>query len=145
MRKIKDIVIHCSATREGKDFRASDIAKWHKEQGYKDIGYHYVVGLDGIVEKGRDESEAGAHVAGHNSNSIGICYIGGIDKEGKPKDTRTEKQKDSLIGLLMELLCKYPDADILGHRDYKDVKKDCPCFDVRKEYDPLILNPCRTK
>lgn len=140
MRKINNIVIHCSATPEGKEFHASDIDKWHKAQGWKCIGYHYVICLDGEIEKGRDESVAGSHVSGHNSDSIGICYIGGMDKDGKKsKDTRTDQQKASLWKLLSELLCRYPEADILGHRDFPNVNKACPSFDVREEYDLLII------
>ena len=111
MRRIDDIVIHCAATKEGLNFHASDIDRWHKQRGFKKIGYHYVIDLDGTIEKGRDESEVGAHVTGHNAHSIGICYIGGCDKDMKPKDTRTLAQKESIIRLLMQLLCKYPNAD----------------------------------
>ena len=139
MRRIDTIVIHCSATPEGKNFRARDIDAWHRQRGFKKIGYHYVIDLDGTIEKGRDESEVGAHVSGYNSHSIGICYIGGCDKNMKPKDTRTMAQKESIIRLLMQLLCKYPNADIKGHRDFPKVNKACPSFDVRKEYDPLII------
>ncbi len=139
MRRIDTIVIHCSATPEGKNFRARDIDAWHRQRGFKTIGYHYVIDLDGTIEKGRDESEVGAHVSGYNSHSIGICYIGGCDKNMKPKDTRTMAQKESIIRLLMQLLCKYPNADIKGHRDFPKVNKACPSFDVRKEYDPLII------
>lgn len=139
MRRIDDIVIHCAATKEGLNFHASDIDRWHRQRGFKKIGYHYVIDLDGTIEKGRDESEVGAHVTGHNAHSIGICYIGGCDKDMKPKDTRTLAQKESIIRLLMQLLCKYPDADIKGHRDFPGVKKACPSFDVRDEYDPMII------
>lgn len=139
MRRIDDIVIHCAATKEGLNFHASDIDRWHKQRGFKKIGYHYVIDLDGTIEKGRDESEVGAHVSGHNAHSIGICYIGGCDKDMKPKDTRTLAQKESIIRLLTQLLCKYPNADIKGHRDFPGVKKACPSFDVRDEYDYLIL------
>lgn len=139
MRRIDDIVIHCAATKEGLNFHASDIDRWHRQRGFKKIGYHYVIDLDGTIEKGRDESEVGAHVSGHNAHSIGICYIGGCDKDMKPKDTRTLAQKESIIRLLTQLLCKYPNADIKGHRDFPGVKKACPSFDVRDEYDYLIL------
>ena len=94
MRKINEIIVHCSATPEGKDFHASDIDRWHKAQGWKCIGYNYVIDLDGTVEPGRPLNEIGAHTVGHNSNSIGICYIGGCAKDGRtPKDTRTPEQK----------------------------------------------------
>lgn len=138
MRKINEIIIHCSATAEGKDFNASDIDRWHKQRGFKKIGYHYVIKLDGTIEKGRGEEEIGAHCTNHNRNSIGICYVGGLAKDGKtPKDTRTPQQKSALWKLLLELIIKYPDATIHGHREFAN--KACPCFDVQKEYDCINL------
>lgn len=139
MRKIDYIVVHCTATKEGQDFHACDIDKWHKQRGWKGIGYHYVVDLDGTIEKGRNESEIGSHVAGWNKNSIGVVYVGGLDKNGNPKDTRTEAQKESLWKLLCALLVKYPSAIIRGHRDFPNVKKACPCFDAMKEYSVINL------
>jgi N-acetylmuramoyl-L-alanine amidase len=135
MRQIDKIIIHCSATVEGKDFKASDIDAWHKKRGFKCIGYHYVVDLDGTVEKGRDENIVGAHCASHNTYSIGVCYIGGLDKNKKPKDTRTLEQKQALLKLLKELKCRYPKANIYGHCDLAN--KACPCFDAREEYKSL--------
>ena len=137
MRRIDEIIIHCTATQEGKDFHASDIDKWHKARGWKGIGYHYVITLDGTIEKGRDENAVGAHTLNHNIYSIGIVYVGGLDKNGKPKDTRTPEQKESLWGLLIQLLCKYPDATIHGHNEFAN--KACPCFDVQKEYEIINL------
>lgn len=139
MRKIDYIVVHCTATPEGKDFKAKDIDKWHKQRGWKGIGYHYVIDLDGTIEKGRKEEEIGSHVAGYNKNSIGVVYVGGLDKNGNPKDTRTEAQKEALWKLLTELLCKYPSAIIKGHRDFPNVSKACPCFDAMKEYSVINL------
>ena len=136
MRRIDEIIIHCTATIEGKDFKAKDIDKWHKAKGWKGIGYHYVIDLDGTIEKGRDESVVGAHCTGHNQHSIGIVYVGGLDKNQKPKDTRTEQQKESLWEILRQLLCKYPKARICGHNQFAN--KACPCFDVQKEYE--IIN-----
>lgn len=133
MRKINKIIIHCSATPEGRNITVEDIDKWHRARGWKGIGYHYVIYLDGSVCKGRDEQVVGAHCSGQNSKSIGICYIGGVEKDGKtPKDTRTEEQKQSLLELLTELKEKYPNATIHGHREF--AAKDCPCFDVQEEY-----------
>lgn len=133
MRKIDEIIIHCSATAEGKDFNAADIDRWHKQRGFKKIGYHYVIKLDGTIEKGRGVEEVGAHCLNHNKNSIGICYIGGLASDGKtPKDTRTTEQKKALWKLIVELLIKYPNATIHGHREFAN--KACPCFDVQKEY-----------
>jgi N-acetylmuramoyl-L-alanine amidase len=137
MRKIDEIIIHCSATKEGKSFYAKDIDKWHKARGWKGIGYHYVIDLDGKIEKGRSEDQIGSHCVGHNKNSIGICYIGGLDKDGNPKDTRTKEQKEALWDLLRQLLCKYPNATIHGHNEF--AAKACPCFDVQKEYDIVNL------
>lgn len=133
MRKIDEIIIHCSATAEGKDFNASDIDRWHKQRGFKKIGYHYVIKLDGTIEKGRGVEEIGAHCLNHNKNSIGICYIGGLASDNKtPKDTRTAEQKKALWKLIVELMIKYPDATIHGHREFAN--KACPCFDAQKEY-----------
>lgn len=136
-RKINELIIHCSATREGADFHASDIDKWHKANGWNGIGYHYVIDLDGTVESGRSVYRQGAHTSGHNKHSIGICYIGGLDKDGKtPKDTRTKAQKDALYKLLVELLIMYPNATIHGHNEF--AAKACPCFNVQEEYKDLI-------
>lgn len=135
MRQITEIIIHCSATPIGKNYTVEDIDKWHKAKGWKGIGYHYVIYLDGSVHKGRPEEEIGAHCKGHNSNSIGICYIGGLDEFGEPEDTRTDKQKEALIVLLKALKAKYPEAIIHGHREF--AAKACPCFDAKEEYKGL--------
>ena len=100
MRQIKQIIVHCSATKEGYHFTKADIDRWHKEQGYSCIGYHYVIYLDGSIHQGRAEDEIGAHCLGKNATSIGICYIGGLNAYGEPKDTRTDKQKAALLTLL---------------------------------------------
>lgn len=131
MRQINDLVVHCSATAEGRDFTAADIDRWHRERGWSGIGYHFVIRLDGTVEPGRALHTPGAHVAGHNAKSIGICLIGGIDVKGKSKDTFTPAQMSALASLLKDLRSRYPATRILGHRDYPGVAKDCPCFDVR--------------
>lgn len=150
--KIKYIVVHCSATKEGKNFKAADIERWHKERGFETIGYHYVVDLDGLIERGRPIRYQGAHVKGYNSVSIGVCYIGGLSKSGFSADTRTDEQKRWLKYLLCALKKKYPQAIIVGHRDLSpDVNgdgiieknewlKDCPCFDAKEEYKNLVSN-----
>ena len=135
MRKITKIIVHCADTPEGRDDKAADIRRWHKARGFNDIGYHYVVDLDGAIEPGRDVTIAGAHTTGHNSDSIGVCYIGGADTDMKPKDTRTEEQKTALRLLLKYLVQKYPGAKIYGHRDF--AQKACPSFDAKAEYKEL--------
>ena len=135
-RNIKELIVHCSATPEGKDYSIDTIRQWHLQRGFSDIGYHYVIYRDGSIHIGRDESIIGAHCAGHNANSIGVCYIGGCASDGKtPKDTRTTEQKQSLVKLLKELKTKYPQASIHGHRDFSS--KACPSFDATKEYSSI--------
>lgn len=136
MRKINEIIVHCTATAEGKNFKAADIDRWHKAKGWNGIGYHHVVDLDGTVEPGRPENEVGAHCLKHNANSIGVVYVGGLASDGKtPKDTRTSKQKAALVKLLTELKRRYPNATIHGHRDF--AAKACPSFDATKEYKDI--------
>ncbi len=98
-RTITDIILHCTATPEGKAVTVASIKAGHLARGFKDIGYHYIIDLDGTIHKGRDESIIGAHCTGFNAHSIGISYIGGVDKNGKPKDTRTAAQKRQWRGL----------------------------------------------
>lgn len=131
-RIINEIIIHCSATVEGKDYTTEDIKKWHKARGFSDIGYHYIIYRDGSIHNGRNVNISGAHCTNHNAYSIGICYIGGVDKYNKPKDTRTLEQKNSLKNLLLKLKVLYPKATIHGHCEYAN--KACPCFNVKKEY-----------
>ncbi len=126
-RKIEKIIIHCSATPEGREHTAEEICQWHRNKGWKKIGYHFVIQLDGSLEIGR-QGKAGAHVQGHNRYSKGICYIGGLDANMRPKDTRTEYQKTALETVVKGLLYEYPNAKVAGH--YHFDKKDCPCFDV---------------
>lgn len=132
MRKINKIILHCSATREGQNFTVKDITNWHLQRGFKTIGYHFVVYLDGSVHKGREIAEIGAHCQGHNSNSIGICYIGGLDKNGKASDTRTPAQKAAIKELVAKMKADFPEATIHGHNEFAN--KACPCFDVKKEF-----------
>lgn len=130
MRKITEIIIHCTATKEGADYHASDIDRWHKAKGWSCIGYHYVIDLDGVVEKGRNEEVVGAHTSGHNTNSIGVVYVGGLDSIGKAKDTRTFSQDQAMYSLCCELLARYPEARLSGHNQW--AHKACPSFDVPK-------------
>ena len=134
MRIIDKLIVHCSATREGQDIRFHTIKKWHVEDNnWSDIGYHYVIHLDGSIHAGRPIERIGAHTKRHNKSSIGICYVGGMDKTfTSSKDTRTIAQKKSLRILLLELKAAYPDAVVYGHRDFSN--KDCPSFDAQEEY-----------
>lgn len=127
------IAVHCSATTEKMDIGAADIDKWHRAKGWACIGYHYVIRRNGTVEKGRDESVIGAHVQGHNENSIGICMAGGVsaDDVNKAVNNFTPAQFASLKTLLLELKKKYPKAKIQGHRDFPGVAKACPSFSVK--------------
>ncbi len=148
-RKINYIVVHCTATREGQHVTVADIDRWHKQRGWRGIGYHFVVYLDGSVHVGRSMAQIGAHVSGHNKDSIGVVYVGGLDSHGKAKDTRTTAQKEALRSLLETLHAQFPDASVLGHRDFSPDRnhngiierrewiKECPCFDVISEYPGL--------
>lgn len=132
MRKIDEIIIHCSATEAGKDFKAKDIDKWHKAKGWNGIGYHFVIDIDGTVETGRPVEKQGAHCLDHNATTIGICYIGGLVNK-KPTDTRTDAQRQSLRNLVAALRHCYPTIKkVSGHNQYAN--KACPCFDVTREF-----------
>lgn len=157
MNNIDSIIIHCSATKAGADLKAKDIDRMHKQRGFNRIGYHYVINLDGTIETGRPLTMEGAHCntkgfsgVSYNRHSIGICYIGGLDKNGKPADTRTEAQKKALKNLVVELCGKYEICEVLGHRDTspdldddgevepKEWIKACPCFDVNSEFPNFL-------
>lgn len=130
MRKITDIIIHCSATPEGRDVSVETLRKWHKAKGWKDVGYHYIIDIRGERHEGRPIEKVGAHTEGHNAHSVGVCYVGGCDTAMKPKDTRTERQKAELLKLIRELLVRYPGARVTGHNEW--AAKACPSFDVQR-------------
>ena len=130
MRKIDKIIIHCTATPEGRVVTVKDVDTWHKERGFSGIGYHYLIGLNGEVWTGRPIEQIGAHTLGYNENSVGVCYVGGCAQDMKPKDTRTAAQKLALTKLVKELKAKYPAATIHGHYEY--AAKACPSFDVKQ-------------
>ena len=136
MRTITLIIVHCSATKEGQDFTVEDIDHWHRARGWKCIGYHYVIYRDGSIHRGRPEEQVGAHCVNHNKHSIGVCYIGGLDQNGKSKDTRTPAQKEAMLKLLKELKTKYPNALITSHHTFNP-QKACPCFNAEHEYREL--------
>ena len=129
-RKIDLIVVHCSATRCNRPFALEAVIACHKARGFATIGYHYYVTRDGVVHAGRPLYTVGAHATGYNAYSIGICYEGGLDIRGRPSDTRTPEQKDTLRKLLERLKEDYPEARVVGHRDLPNVKKECPCYEV---------------
>lgn len=131
-RPVNELIWHCAATPEGKSFVVADIRRWHKARGWDDIGYHYVVLLDGSVMTGRPIEKIGAHVSGHNTGTIGACYIGGVTATGGiAKDTRTEAQKASMLWLTKELVRFHNLSRISGHNQY--AAKACPSFDVRQD------------
>ena len=134
MRQINKIIVHCSATREGENYTVDTIRSWHVDgRGWSDIGYHFYIDLYGEIHKGRDISRIGAHTKGLNRNSIGICYCGGVEEDGKtPCDTRTEEQKQALLSLLGFLKLTWPKATIYSHNEFAN--KACPSFDATNEY-----------
>lgn len=139
MRKVNKIIIHCTATAEGKDYSVETIRGWHLKRGWRDIGYHFLIQRDGTVEEGRPIEMTGAHTKGHNWDSIGIAYVGGVEAKrinGKwvAKDTRTDEQKDSLVDLICQLHDCYG-GTVYGHRDFS--AKACPSFDAKTEYENI--------
>ena len=137
MRVITLIIIHCSAVRPGQQSGFREIDLWHRQRGWKNgCGYHFIVRRDGSVENGRPIEMVGAHCVNHNSHSIGVCYEGGLDINGKAADTRTPEQKTALRELLVRLHQEFPKAPILGHNVFNPMK-NCPCFDAMREYSDL--------
>lgn len=132
-RRITEIIIHCTATPEDRDVSVDTIRGWHIGQGWKDIGYHWVVGLDGVPRPGRPEAQVGSHVAGHNTGTLGVVYVGGVAADAKtPKDTRTPAQRAGLLTIARALISRYPTiTKVTGHNQY--AAKACPSFDVRKD------------
>ena len=135
MRIINLIVVHCSATREDCTLSPEDLDLIHRRRGFNGTGYHYYIRKDGSVHPARPLERVGAHAKGFNANSIGICYEGGLDEEGRPADTRTQAQRFALLDLLTILKHQYPEAQIAGHYQLSaTIHKACPCYDPRKEY-----------
>lgn len=129
MLPIRYLTIHCAATPEGRDVRTPTVEQWDIAK-FGQKSYHWVVELDGSKHRSLPDTRRGAHVGGHNTGNIGVCYIGGVDKKLNPKDTRTEAQKQALREIVAEYRAKYPGIKVLGHRDWPGVKKACPSFDV---------------
>lgn len=134
-KPVSEIIVHCTATPAGRDLSLDDITRYHRLRGFETVGYHYLVLLDGTVCPGRDSLMVGAHCLGHNDRSIGVAYVGGLDRDGNPADTRTPAQREALLALLRDLRRRYRGALIYGHRDF--AAKACPCFDARAEYSAL--------
>lgn len=129
MRKIEKIIVHCTATPSGRHVTVEQVTQWHKARGFRTIGYHYLVYLDGSVHHGRPLEEVGAHCTGQNARSIGVCYVGGIDRDSlRPADTRTDAQRMALRQLVADLQRRFPGASLHGHREF--APKACPCFDI---------------
>ncbi len=126
MRRITQIILHCSATHPGMDIGVAEIRKWHMDKGWRDVGYHYVIRRSGLVENGRPLSEQGAHCEGQNANSIGICIVGGVNRANAPDSNFTSKQWSALEDLVSELIDDFPEAQVTGHRAYST--KACPSF-----------------
>lgn len=146
MRTIDHIIIHCSATCEGSSLSVEELEKMHRRRGFRGIGYHYYIRRDGTVVNTRPLEVVGAHCKGNNAHSVGICYEGGLDVRGNPKDTRTPEQRSAMHLLVAQLLKRFKNnVCICGHRDLspdlngdgviepEEWVKECPCFEVRKE------------
>ena len=131
MRKITKIVLHCTATSQNASKEAIQ-RYWRDTLRWKSPGYHFLIDVNGTIHKLADLDQIANGVAGHNANSVHISYIGGIDKSGKPLDNRSKAQIGAQISILKELKAKYPNAEILGHRDFPNVLKACPSFDVKE-------------
>jgi len=137
-QSVRYLILHCSATRSGQDYTVEQLLRDHKARGFRTIGYHFYIRRDGSVSQHRRLLEAGAHCRPFNRCSIGICYEGGLDRQGHPADTRTPEQTEQLTLLLMKLLKLFPDARIRGHRDMPGTTpKACPCFDAQATFGYL--------
>lgn len=132
MRDINRIILHCSATVEGNDYSVDTIRVWHKKRGWSDIGYHWVIRLDGTIEVGRPLEKSGAHTKGENKDSVGVCYIGGLDEDGKPKDTMNPEQEKAWRMIVLSLRTLYGDLTIHGHNEFSN--KACPSFIVKEKF-----------
>lgn len=127
--RIDHLTIHCAATPEGRDVKAATISQWDIAK-FGQVSYHIVVELDGSAVRTLADDRRGAHVGGRNTGNVGICYVGGVDRRGAPKDTRTPAQRETLRRLVTEYRGRHPDLVVRGHRDWPGVAKACPSFDV---------------
>ena len=131
-RKSTDyIVIHCAATKASMDIGLTEIRKWHvQDNGWRDVGYHYIIRRNGEVELGRSNRDTGAHAAGYNHKSISLCMVGGMAEDNSAENNFTAQQWTALLDLVKQLKSNYPDADVIGHNEISE--KECPSFDVQK-------------
>lgn len=146
IERVDWIVIHCAATKPTMDIGVTEIRQWHLKQGWDDVGYHFVVRRNGVVEKGRPLNRPGAHVRGINHCSIGICMVGGLAADGKTAESNfTRAQWNSLRSLVVEMETHFPNAPVIGHRDVPGVAKACPSFDVADWYKETFGNEQESK
>ena len=136
MRKLDRIILHCTATPEGRHVDVDTIRVWHKARGWSDVGYHFVIYLDGSVHAGRAVEKTGAHVAGHNATTIGVVYVGGTDAAGKAKDTMNAAQETAFVNLVKHLRDEYGPLTLHGHNEY--AAKACPSFIVKDKFKWLV-------
>lgn len=136
MREIDKIIIHCTATPEGRNITVKEVRQWHLARGFNDIGYHYVILLDGTVQAGRPVSRVGAHVKGQNTGSIGIAYVGGIDRSGAAKDTLNPAQETAMVNLINDLRERFGHLTLHGHNEFDN--KACPSFNVKTKFQWLL-------
>lgn len=127
------IFVHCSATKPSMNWGVREVRQSHKERGFLDVGYHFIIKRDGTVEAGREESAIGSHAKGYNHNSIGVCLIGGVDDRMKMDANFTPAQMTALRSLLVELLAKYPGSVLRAHHDI--APKACPSFDLKRWWE----------
>lgn len=132
MRELKRIILHCTATRIGEQLEVSQIDKWHRDRGFSEIGYHYVIYADGTIATGRDIRKKGAHVKGHNHDSVGVAYVGGLDNNLVPQDTMTMQQELAFLHLVNSLRVVFGDLSVHGHNEFSN--KACPSFEVQDKY-----------
>ena len=136
MRDIKYIVIHCTATQPNTKKEAI-LNYWKNTLKWKTVGYHRLIDANGIIHELANFEQITNGVKGYNSESIHFSYIGGIDESGRPKDTRTIKQKESLLYLIKQAKKQFPNAIVQGHKDFKGVVKACPSFEAKNEYKDI--------
>lgn len=137
MRNIKTIVLHCTATKPDHDVEISHVREWHvKGNGWRDVGYHWLIKLDGTVEAGRPFHQVGAGVKGHNANALHVAYVGGLDDDGVPADTMTDDQVAAWYQLATSLVRVIGPMDLKGHNDFTD-DKACPSFKVSEKFTQL--------